>query len=77
MGPWIVHHSAIAKPDQLDIVTKVNGEIRQQSNTKHFIFSIEHIISTLSQGMTLLSREISLQQGRQQGLDKDLSHRNI
>lgn len=53
MGPWIVHHSAIAKPDQLDIVTKVNGEIRQQSNTKHFIFSIEHIISTLSQGMTL------------------------
>ncbi|MBS4172015.1 fumarylacetoacetate hydrolase family protein [Bacillus sp. FJAT-49736] len=53
MGPWIVHRSAIENPNQLNIVTKVNDEIRQNSNTKHFIFSVEEIISTLSKGMTL------------------------
>jgi len=53
MGPWIVHHSVIQNPNQLDIMTKVNDEVRQNSNTKHFIFPIEEIISVLSQGMTL------------------------
>lgn len=53
IGPWIVHHSQIENPNGLNITTKVNDEIRQNSNTKHFIFSIEDIISTLSKGMTL------------------------
>lgn len=53
MGPWIVHHTEIKNPNALSIQTKVNGEIRQDSNTKHFIFPIEEIIATLSQGMTL------------------------
>jgi len=53
IGPCIVHASALANPNQLDIVTKVNGEVRQSSNTEHFIFSIETIISELSKGMTL------------------------
>lgn len=52
-GPCIVHASAVANPNQLNIVTKVNGEVRQSSNTEHFIFSIETIISELSKGMTL------------------------
>lgn len=53
MGPWIVHHSVIQNPNQLNIMTKVNDEVRQDSNTKHFIFPIEEIISVLSKGMTL------------------------
>ncbi|MFS0644866.1 fumarylacetoacetate hydrolase family protein [Siminovitchia sp. 179-K 8D1 HS] len=53
MGPWIVHHSEIKNPNTLGIQTRVNGEIRQDSNTEHFIFPLEEIISTLSQGMTL------------------------
>jgi 2-keto-4-pentenoate hydratase/2-oxohepta-3-ene-1,7-dioic acid hydratase in catechol pathway len=53
MGPWIVHSSAIENPNQLDIQTKVNGELRQSSNTENFIFPIEEIISVLSKGMTL------------------------
>lgn len=52
-GPWIVHKSAIANPNKLNIKTVVNGEIRQDSNTENFIFPIEEIISVLSQGMTL------------------------
>ncbi|WP_100403337.1 fumarylacetoacetate hydrolase family protein [Bacillus sp. FJAT-42315] len=53
MGPWIVSADEIEDPHQLNIETKVNGEIRQQSNTKYFIFPIDEIISTLSKGMTL------------------------
>lgn len=53
MGPWIVHKSVVENPNHLTIETKVNGEVRQNSNTKNFIFPIEEIISVLSAGMTL------------------------
>ncbi|KAA0547647.1 fumarylacetoacetate hydrolase family protein [Bacillus sp. BGMRC 2118] len=53
IGPWIVHHSEIQDANNLQISTKVNGEVRQNSNTSNCIFSIEKIISILSQGMTL------------------------
>lgn len=52
-GPWIVTSDNIPNPNELNITTKVNGEIRQQSNTKHFIFPVEEVISVLSKGMTL------------------------
>ena len=53
MGPWIVHASAIKEPNRLKIETRINGEIRQSSNTEQFIFPIETIISEMSKGMTL------------------------
>ncbi|MBP3038693.1 fumarylacetoacetate hydrolase family protein [Bacillaceae bacterium Marseille-Q3522] len=53
LGPWIVHKSAVINPGALNIETKVNGEVRQASNTKNFIFSIPEIIAVLSKGMTL------------------------
>ncbi|PLR81971.1 hypothetical protein CVD25_05670 [Bacillus canaveralius] len=53
VGPWIVHASALPNPNHLFIQTKVNGELRQNSNTENFIFPVEEIISVLSQGMTL------------------------
>jgi 2-keto-4-pentenoate hydratase/2-oxohepta-3-ene-1,7-dioic acid hydratase in catechol pathway len=53
MGPWIVHKSAIDNPNKLHIETRVNGEVRQSSNTENFIFLIEDVISVLSAGMTL------------------------
>ncbi|MGM7682319.1 fumarylacetoacetate hydrolase family protein [Cytobacillus sp. Hm23] len=53
MGPVIVHKSLVKQPNQLNIETRVNDEIRQSANTKQFIFSIEKIISVLSQGTTL------------------------
>ena len=72
IGPWIVHHTAIANPNQLDIMTTVNGDIRQQSNTKQLIFSIETIISTLSQGMTLEPGDI-IATGTPAGVGKGLN----
>ncbi|MDF0726969.1 fumarylacetoacetate hydrolase family protein [Cytobacillus sp. S13-E01] len=53
MGPYIAHKSIIPNPSNLDIETKVNGEVRQSGNTEQFIFTIESIISTISQGTTL------------------------
>lgn len=53
MGPYLVHKSAVSNPYDLTLTTKVNGEVRQNGNTKDMIFSIEQVISTISQGTTL------------------------
>lgn len=53
IGPCIVTAEEIDYPPQLDIRSYVNGELRQNSNTRLLIFDIDHVISELSQGMTL------------------------
>ncbi|PHV71414.1 fumarylacetoacetase [Sporanaerobium hydrogeniformans] len=53
MGPWIVTKDEIPLPPHLAISSKVNGELRQKANTSLLIFDIAHVISELSQGMTL------------------------
>lgn len=53
IGPWITHASVITDPSNLDIETKVNGEVRQTGNTGQFIFDIPEIIATISKGTTL------------------------
>ena len=58
LGPWIVYKDEITPPVELDVLSKVNGEVRQSSNTKHFIFDIPTIINDLSAGMTLKPGDI-------------------
>jgi len=53
MGPYLVHKSSVPDPGNLNIITRVNGEIRQQANTGQMIFDIPTIIATLSDGLTL------------------------
>ena len=53
MGPSIVTADSLPYPPQLSIQSLVNGELRQDSNTRLLIFGIDHVISELSQGMTL------------------------
>lgn len=53
MGPWIVTKDEVAFPPALSIQSRVNGELRQDSNTSKLIFGIPHIIAELSRGMTL------------------------
>ena len=60
VGPYIVHKAQIGFPVELDISCKVNGELRQNSNTKHLIFDISYIISDLSKGLTLRAGDIIL-----------------
>lgn len=54
VGPWLVTRDEIDDPNELDLWLKVNGEVRQQSNTRNFIFQVDHVVSYISQFMTLL-----------------------
>lgn len=53
LGPWIVTADEIGDPHRLDITCSVNGERRQNSNTRHLVFSVWDQITHLSQAMTL------------------------
>jgi len=57
-GPWITTKDEISDPQNLQIVTKVNGEIRQNSSSSKMVISIERIISSLSKVMTLEAGDI-------------------
>ncbi len=52
-GPWIVTADEFAAPPHLAIRCRVNGELRQDSNTNDFIFDIPRLLSEISAGMTL------------------------
>ncbi|NQV20267.1 MAG: fumarylacetoacetate hydrolase family protein [Rhodospirillales bacterium] len=52
MGPWIVTSDEV-DPENLSLRCWVNGELRQDANTKDLIFDIPTIVETLSAGMTL------------------------
>ena len=53
IGPWLVTPDEIADLRDLDLSLSVNGEVRQQGNTRTMIFSVEEIVSYISQFMTL------------------------
>ncbi|MCC5611609.1 fumarylacetoacetate hydrolase family protein [Nostoc sp. CHAB 5834] len=53
MGPWIVTANELGDPHDLGIRCFVNGEQRQNSNTKNLVFNIWQQIEHLSVGMTL------------------------
>lgn len=53
IGPWLVTPDEIADLRDVDLHLSVNGETRQQGNTRTMIFSIEEIVSYISQFMTL------------------------
>ncbi|NBG89430.1 fumarylacetoacetate hydrolase family protein [Isachenkonia alkalipeptolytica] len=58
MGPTILHRDFIKTPVRLDLSCEINGELRQSSNTKNFIFDLPYIISDLSRGTTLQAGDI-------------------
>ena len=58
LGPWLVTADEVSDPGKLQVTTEVNGERRQNSNTADLIFGIEHIVSYVSQFMTLLPGDV-------------------
>jgi 2-keto-4-pentenoate hydratase/2-oxohepta-3-ene-1,7-dioic acid hydratase in catechol pathway len=58
MGPVIVTADEIDDPQNLRLRSWVNGQIKQDSNTKYQIFDIANVISVLSQGMQLEAGDI-------------------
>ncbi len=58
IGPVIKETNEIKDPHNLNIKLKLNGEIRQSSNTKHMIFKITQILEYLSKFLTLEKDDI-------------------
>jgi 2-keto-4-pentenoate hydratase/2-oxohepta-3-ene-1,7-dioic acid hydratase in catechol pathway len=58
MGPWIITADEVPDPHNLNLHLRVNGEMKQNSNTKMMIFSISTAINVLSAGMTLEAGDI-------------------
>ncbi len=52
-GPWVVTCDEIPDPQQLNLRTLVNGELRQNANTRDMIFGVRALIADISQGTTL------------------------
>ena len=57
LGPWI---ETVAEPTDLLLSTTVNGENRQQASTTDLVFGVAHLVSWLSEVMTLLPGDVIL-----------------
>src|SRR5712664_333100 len=58
VGPWLVTADQIPNVQKLGLQTRVNGEIRQNSNTDDMIFDVATIVSYTSQVWTLKPGDI-------------------
>jgi 2-keto-4-pentenoate hydratase/2-oxohepta-3-ene-1,7-dioic acid hydratase in catechol pathway len=55
LGPWIVTRDEIADPQNLQLRTYVNGEVRQANSTAKMIWSVAEIVAFFSHFYTLPS----------------------
>jgi 2-keto-4-pentenoate hydratase/2-oxohepta-3-ene-1,7-dioic acid hydratase in catechol pathway len=60
IGPWIVTADELSPPLALQVVCRVNGVVKQNSNTRQMHFDIPAIIAELSSGLTLDPGDIIL-----------------
>lgn len=52
-GPWLTTADEVEDPHNLEIRMEINGEVLQNSNTRHLIFDIPQLIEYLSSVFTL------------------------
>ncbi len=60
MGPYLVTADEVDNPNNLNLKTTVNGEVKQNSNTSDMIFNCSEIVSYISQYLTLEPGDIIL-----------------
>jgi 2-keto-4-pentenoate hydratase/2-oxohepta-3-ene-1,7-dioic acid hydratase in catechol pathway len=53
LGPWLVTRDAVPDPQDLGMWLTVNGEKVQDGSTRTMVFGVAHLVSYLSQFMTL------------------------
>jgi 2,4-diketo-3-deoxy-L-fuconate hydrolase len=58
LGPWIVTKDEIADPNRLDMSLRVNGALKQSSNTKYLIFDVQRLIEYASAMYTLYPGDV-------------------
>lgn len=52
-GPWLVTADEVADPQALSLWTAVNGERRQDGNTRHMVFPVGRLVAYVSRFMSL------------------------
>jgi len=57
-GPWITSMEEIPDAENLQLTTRINGQVRQNSSTKNMFIKITAIVSKLSKIMTLEKGDI-------------------
>lgn len=60
MGPWLVPFEEEAQIADIGLVTRVNGEVRQEDRTSRMIFSFRRIIAYVSTFTTLVPGDVIL-----------------
>ena len=58
LGPVLATRDEIPNEGNLRLWLKVNGQMMQDGNTNDFIFNVPHVVSYLSQFMTLLPGDV-------------------
>lgn len=58
LGPWLVTKDAIKNVDNLNLYTKVDSVLYQNSNTNQMVFSVDELISYLSRFMVLYPGDV-------------------
>lgn len=53
MGPSIIYKTDLPFPIEVDVISSINNEVRQNSNTRLFLADIPALISEISNGITL------------------------
>ena len=60
LGPWLVDAADVPDPGSLALSTRVNGEVKQQGNTRDLVYDIPYLIEYLSGFMTLDAGDVIL-----------------
>ncbi|PRA06975.1 2-hydroxyhepta-2,4-diene-1,7-dioate isomerase [Arthrobacter sp. MYb229] len=58
LGPWI--ETQLENPDDVGIVSRVNGEVRQDGSTSEMIWSVNDLVARASEAFTLLPGDVIL-----------------
>ena len=58
LGPFLATRDEIPDPGHLDLWLKVNGQMRQKSNTEQMVFGVADLVTYVSQFMTLVPGDV-------------------
>jgi 2-keto-4-pentenoate hydratase/2-oxohepta-3-ene-1,7-dioic acid hydratase in catechol pathway len=60
LGPWITTHQSLDEVAALSVRTTLDGELRQDGNTKDMIFTVPELVAYVSSFTTLLPGDVIL-----------------
>ena len=60
LGPWITTHQSLDEVGSLTVRTTLDGEVKQDGNTKDMIFTVAELVAYVSSYTTLLPGDVIL-----------------